>query len=57
MGSRVKHLRGMAAGHVINRPFALQPIGGGFKGGEGLYVAIGRYDKGQGLAPVDFYQN
>ena len=44
-------------GHVIDRPFALQPIGGGFKGGEGLYVALGRYDKGQGLAPVDFYQN
>lgn len=57
MGRRVKHLRGMAAGHVIDRPFALQPIGGGFKGGEGLYVALGRYDKGQGLAPVDFYQN
>ena len=56
MGGRIQHLRRAAARLVIDRPFAFQPVGRGFKGGEGLRLAVGRNDKGQELAPANLDQ-
>ena len=56
MGSGVQNLGRMTTLNVIDRPSAFQPIGCGFKSGEGLHIAFGQ-NEGQGLAPVYFDQN